>query len=105
MPASEHVGQFIEGQASEEQLRPTRPAVTEAERDANIDRDTVRRIILAQAQTIVDAALDTPPDQEVPVHSLIIKLRETVVPAIREFRDRNRQRYLLRLEANVSKLG
>jgi len=105
MPVSEHVGEFIVGEASPEQLRKTRPAVSEAERDANIDRDTVRRIILAQAQLIVDAVLDTPPDGTVDISALVVTFRTAVSPTVLEFRKRNRERYLQRLIDNVGKLG
>lgn len=68
--------------------------VTEAERNELEDRNMIRRAIQREAQTLIDATLNTPASKKLYLSPLLIMFEASVRATIEKFRERNEQRYL-----------
>jgi len=108
MPVSEHVGEFIGGEPSPEQLRPVQspPRMTDEEFAEAATRQALREAILAHARKLVDAVLDTPASGCAPsAYMMVQTFANFVTPIAMEYRVKAHERFVARLAKNAGTLG
>jgi DNA-binding transcriptional LysR family regulator len=78
--------------------------VAEHERDETADRDRVRKIVEGAVDIFLSLTLHTPGDRALDVERLFAEVKTTAVPAVREYRARQRQRFAVAAAA-TDRLG
>jgi hypothetical protein len=74
--------------------------------DKDVEEDAkIRRIILEHAERIATVALTTPASQPVNIIALSIHFYEAIKPAIAQYREAKRERYLERLNESLEILA